>query len=1058
MKKKFWKITAFFMAVALTVTCFNLESLYVHATGNDGSNNDATYVKDRGVKNTEGTSVQYMDNDRPETLAEGQVWTGKRVVDNGDNTFTITFEAIGRKYQDNRNGGVWKDPLKDGSTLTISEAIGPNFELVEGSMSEGVTSNEGVVTWTLPSSNVTSDETGQNVQENKASFTVKCIATNVGHYETNPSNVKFTPDGYNHYYYEWETVKSTTTGNVSWNESGKNGLNAITLSSVIINDKLYNNVEIKGNSGTIIVSREDRNGIVHEYVKKDCTNIKNLDGSGVVSVDMYNYFGETDGNNYIKSYDIILEFKDKDGKIIATYRVKGDKEQVEVDNKGGSNQTFNFNEVITHTNPVLKEEFGTSEELSFDLNNHGWIEIAEKSVVLNKTAEQTDNDARKFTINLTASSTYEEIKNSDPIDVVLLLDTSGSMQGNKINTLNNSVNQFINNLKETSPKSRIAIVSFATAGMVVDRTMGFQDVETYVYKDLTAGTETNMNVGMRRVFLNYYHFLDSNYDGETKDEQYKPDSSRKQVMITFADGDNNQESGYLPSNTFPLPEDFYDYEIFDRVAIAYADRFKQLGVTIYSVGLGDNELPIAQQLTDRGIKVLKRIATASDYPYYSQADNPDQLADIFNDLSHKITVGEDLKNVTITDTITKEFMVTVEEENRLKLEGATVTRNLDGTTTVTWTNQTVHYKGSEDMVGWNGKINVVAKEDFLGGNYVPTNVEATLNFGSVTKYFPKPTVNVGPLPITLEDKEIVVFKGDEINVESYAKELYNTIKFNGLSINNSAFGSIQLTNDDIKLLMDNGTVIKEPYMYMDDGNFGKVVYTLTPAEAKNHVAVNKSKTGENGNKLPVETYELNVEYIPMTIQERKNYLGTISNTLVEPTNTEQLGSQGNGTYKVYVIAGEIDLTKIIDQQYTKTAIVNANQSFVFKISKFDSKDATTPSDIIYQTISFSANQEDISKTVKIKDLYKGYYTIEEVSNWSWKYDKNSDDSNYEANGKTNEKIFIGDMQDEKIFGVESDTKINGKDYSFVAISNFHNVKNSNNIVSDVASAINKFNN
>ena len=50
------------------------------------------------------------------------------------------------------------------------------------------------------------------------------------------------------------------------------------------------------------------------------------------------------------------------------------------------------------------------------------------------------------------------------------------------------------------------------------------------------------------------------------------------------------------------------------------------------------------------------------------------------------------------------------------------------------------------------------------------------------------------------------------------------------------------------------------------------------------------------------------------------------------------------------------------------------------------------------------------------------------------------------------------MQDEKIFGVESDTKINGKDYSFVAISNFHNVKNSNNIVSDVASAINKFNN
>lgn len=1279
MKKKFWKITVFFMAVALTVTCFNLESLYVHATGSDGSNNDATYVKDHGVKNTEGTSVQYMDNDRPETLAEGQVWTGKRVVDNGDNTFTIKFEAIGRKYQDNRNGGVWKDPLKEGSTLIISEAIAPNFELVEGSMSEGVTFRNGVVTWTLPSSNVTSDETGQNVQENKASFKVKCIATNAGHYETRHSNVNFRPDGYNHYYYEWETVKSTTTGNVSWNESGKNGLNAITLSSVIINDKLYNNVIIKGNDGAIIVSREDRNGIVHEYVKKNCTNIKNLDGSGVVSVDMYNYFGETDGNNYIKSYDIILEFKDKDGKIIATYRVKGDKEQVEVDNKGGSNQTFNFNEVITHTNPVLKEEFGTSEELSFALNNYGWIDIVQKpdiftakktlddptqrvdntwwikfslgknvevnfdqdviatdvtitdevadarfkyvdnlivqykkstaaedawedlaldstgssenyykietvkgeneggtlifhfakvtkegidvrfqekankgvysgknasaenpdldtndaatvkyvgingventiklpspkvfipnplyDVTLDKTTTTNDTDwnNRTYTVHLNANAIGQTVipGQDTPYDIVLVLDQSGSMtnpaydfvkvpKGTELKetyyyiktesgiyravardsvnggyyykrneqkvyidtdketlytvnktTINKSVmlekvaSDFVNKVYENSPDTRIGVIGFANSAEVKtnltvdDKTLNLlrvgnekshDEIINALNLEYTGNTRSDLALQSAKDLL-------ENTDGYEKVQKAK---DRKKLVVFLTDG--------VPTSIGSV----YEYEL-GEAAKEYANEIKKMGATMYSIGIfdsygygGGNTAEI-----DQVYDFMKKVATTENgKPLYYTPNNLEDLLKIFNKISDTIIYHSYVG--TVTDIVDSRFELAEGEKERLINEGATVVTN-NGITTITWPNQEIRKDG------WSADFDIVAKKDFLGGNIVPTNdPDSGIIFDSGTLYFPKPTVNVKTLPLDLKDGEKTYFLGDIINVDELSEEL--------IKLNKS---ELLLNDAQINELIKNKKLKGVEYSYPGTNdvvgtlNYEIKVVKPTDMSLENHKA---DKKGEK-----VEQYQLVMTYLPYDKVTREDMMNEKLPEYVKPTegNGDATSQSANGNMYVNVVAGEIDLTKFIDKQYTDTEIVNANQSFVFEITKYSATDSNKVVDKFYQTISFSANENKTQKTVKIKNLEKGYYTIREVSNWSWKYDKNSDDSNYEANENTNEKIFIGGMQDEKIFGVESDTKINGKDYSFVAISNFHNVKNSNNIVSDVASAINKFNN
>lgn len=1280
MKKKLWKISAFFMAVALTVTCFNLESLYVHATDNEGTTSETTYVKDHGVDNNRGASASYISNTRPETLEEGQVWTGKTVTDNNDGTFTITFEAIGRKYQDNRNGGVWKNPLKADSYLTITEEIANGFEFVENSLTgENLTVSNGTVTWKLPADKVTSNDDGTNIIDNKVTFTVKCIGTEVGIYKTNLSNVKFTPDEFNHYYYEWETVKSETSGEINWNGSGTNGLNAVSFNKMEIDGKVYTNVDIHGNGKGSYVEKTDRNGKEHRYIHRFGSVHNGLNGSGINHVDMYNYFGETDENGYMKSYDIILEFKNENNEIITTFRVKNDEELIKVDNPGGSSVAFTFNEIITHTKPMLKEEFGTKDELNFKLNNYGWVEIAEKPDIFHaektlddptqrvdntwwikfslgknndaefdqdviatnvtitdevadarfkyvddlvvqykkstdaeddwKTLEEykeglkdyyqiiqakgdgeggtlefhfaevtkegidvrfqekankgvysgegasadnpdlltndsakviytniggkektielespkvfipnplydvklgkttttntTDWNNRTYTVHLNANAIGQTVipGQENPYDIIMVLDQSTSMKEatyeytevlketilNKKNIyyiktesgiyrgitcyddenwyykvpenkrvyvdlekepiyerneITNTTKQsmiekaatgFVEKVKENSPDSRIGVVSFSNAAEI-----------------RTSLKESNKNLNMLRVGndQSYTEIIDSlklDLYGNTRPgfgfkkamsllnnkegyESVQKSKGRKKLIVFFTDG--------VPTNN----NGSFDYNIMMQ-SINESNKLKDAGAVIYSIGTFSGYSYGQGNTTEIGNVdyFMKKVATKENgKPLYYTPNNLEELMKIFNKISDTIIYHSYVG--TVKDIVDSRFELAKGEKERLIAEGATV-ETKDGITTITWPNQEIRKDG------WSADFDIVAKKDFLGGNIVPTNdPDSGIIFDNGTLYFPRPTVNVKTLPLDLENGEKTYFLGDIIDVDELTKELINLNK-----------SELLLNDKQIDELIKNKKLTSVEYSYPGTNdvvgtlNYEIKVVKPTDMSLENHKA---DKKGEK-----VEQYQLVMTYLPYDKVTRDDMMNKKLPGYVKPTegNGDATSQSANGNMYVNVVAGEIDLTKIIDQQYTDTKIVNANQSFVFEITKYSATDHTKVVDKFYQTISFSANENKTQKTVKIKNLEKGYYTIKEITNWSWKYDKNSDDSNYEANENTNEKIFIGGMQDEKIFGVESGTTINGKDYSFVAVSNFHNKKNSNTIVSDVASAINKFN-
>ena len=122
----------------------------------------------------------------------------------------------------------------------------------------------------------------------------------------------------------------------------------------------------------------------------------------------------------------------------------------------------------------------------------------------------------------------------------------------------------------------------------------------------------------------------------------------------------------------------------------------------------------------------------------------------------------------MTDIIDAEFELTDAEIQRLRADGAQVTVNEDGTTTVSWLDQEVKPK-ENGASGWQKTIHIVAKESCLGGNNMTTNVNRNsfLSFGGTQLELPQPTVNVR-IAYQITDTADTIFLGE--NLENYADD------------------------------------------------------------------------------------------------------------------------------------------------------------------------------------------------------------------------------------------------------------------------------------------------
>lgn len=300
--------------------------------------------------------------------------------------------------------------------------------------------------------------------------------------------------------------------------------------------------------------------------------------------------------------------------------------------------------------------------------------VSKDGMTLKKTAK-LENDGT-YTINLEAYATGETTKvtqkSGTPLDIVLVLDQSGSMKNsNYVEPLKKAVTNFVNtisdNAKEYNVDHRIAMVGYASrydSSSKWANTGLFLNGSLYNYQKAGSSTRTsrltsqnykdalvsvnNANGNITSSITNAINKINgegatyTNYgmemaNGVFENNPINNDSNRKRIVVVFTDGEPGK-SGY-DSNIANL-------------ALKEGYKTKQTyGASVYTIGLYSkastnvtnfmnylsSNYPEAQSMTDYGTK--------ADSKYYATTADSSELNNIFTNIS------QDIQNPSTTVTL-----------------------------------------------------------------------------------------------------------------------------------------------------------------------------------------------------------------------------------------------------------------------------------------------------------------------------------------------------------------------------------------------------------------------
>ena len=327
--------------------------------------------------------------------------------------------------------------------------------------------------------------------------------------------------------------------------------------------------------------------------------------------------------------------------------------------------------------------------------------------------------------------TTETTTSTEPLDIVLVLDVSGSMDDpmgkkdskKRIDALKTAVNAFIDNVaqknKDTKGNTvghRISIVKFAgnKSTEIGDDTYTeesgiwpFIETNTYNYSQIVKNLTTVNDAGK----VELKTAVDSLQPAGTtradygmqlaKDELEKnsTDQSRDKVVVMFTDGTPTSGNSFESSVA--------------SAAISASKALKDKGVKVYTVGIfsGANpEANVTKKKTSNENKYMQ--AVSSNYPdatltstntgifgskewhwnfgtraqgsdYYLSATSADELNNVFQTISNSITTTHVTANesTVLRDTLTKQFVLNG-DVNDITVQTAAVTGK--GTDGYTW--------------------------------------------------------------------------------------------------------------------------------------------------------------------------------------------------------------------------------------------------------------------------------------------------------------------------------------------------------------------------------------
>lgn len=456
---------------------------------------------------------------------------------------------------------------------------------------------------------------------------------------------------------------------------------------------------------------------------------------------------------------------------------------------------------------------------SMEPRGGNYVEPAE-GLLVNKTVSAVEGNPNRFVINMTAEAESNIVETSAPCDIVLVLDVSGSMAGNKLTDLKNAVNGFLDTILQNSPDSRVSIVSYSNGANVnaylTDISDGIDGLKGVV-NNLSAGGGTYSNKGLEQAYyvLNGISSSDPMYD-----------NSRAVVLFTdgipgsgswsglFGVGEDAETHECAQSSIYwgqvlkapkgsPVNVDaadsFYGHHGMDFVtrdwlweSYKLRDNRKNMpgcGATVYTVGLGlpQNDVKINEYMyrtsssRPDGTHVVEwgnggyydnRTRNIPD-GYYLTTDNSGELNDIFEKIANQ--TGRPIEGIKIRDYISPQFNIVDTEGNVLGV-GDTFTQGGyigtigedDNGLYIEWTDvnlKPMEPGKPETAQKFNESIYVEPKSGFLGGNSVPTNIADISGVydtdGDCIGSFPEPKVDVAIQPLTLNGNNVNIYYGND---------------------------------------------------------------------------------------------------------------------------------------------------------------------------------------------------------------------------------------------------------------------------------------------------------
>lgn len=361
-----------------------------------------------------------------------------------------------------------------------------------------------------------------------------------------------------------------------------------------------------------------------------------------------------------------------------------------------------------------------------------------------------------------------------------------------------------------------------------------------------------------------------------------------------------------------------------------AEKLKEKGITVYTIGL---------KLTDKTKKWLED-EIASEGCAYS-ASNIEGLKTIFKNIQTTITHYQDMKNAQIKDVIDPRFIILDDSGNpitsdysgidngiTLKNGGTVYYDKTTGNQYIVWNEQTIP---NSKNGSWKKSITVKAKDDYIGGNNVATNIspDSKISTGYGDAVLPQPKVNV-KAELKVKDKEVTIYKGDSLpDTDTVLNEMFdlagNTNKYN---ISADSFTIKWYSNPECTTEVTNLTADGDATYYL------KVSYNAGEPSTESNENTDGKIAGD-------------------------------ADHIVDAVN-EQASTKLYGVYTINVISGEIQITKKLE------STLDTNCTFNFSIKDESGKEIKKVS------ITVPANSNEATYVGdELKNLPRGTYTVSE---------------------------------------------------------------------------------